>query len=267
MSKATLNQWKRQLALRHGYNVSRCTSNDMVRETVSYLRPQVDPLRLVRLGAEGDGGYLVPDDLKGIEACFSPGVNDQVAFEVDLMALGIPSHLCDASIERVPATLSGFTFEKKFLGLCEEGNFTTLCAWFARYASVDDAHDYMLQMDIEGAEYDVLNSTPRDVLRKFRIIVIELHHFARVFDPLVCQQIHTLLSRLARDFVVAHIHGNNHGDPVSNGTFEVPRSLEVSLLRRDRPWTESVSPSLPHQLDRPCVSHRPEVVLDRTTFL
>ena len=36
---------------------------------------------LIRLGNDGDGGYLVPDDLNGIEACFSPGVAGNVNFE------------------------------------------------------------------------------------------------------------------------------------------------------------------------------------------
>jgi hypothetical protein len=29
---------------------------------------------LIRVGPDGDGGYLLPDDLSGIVACFSPGV-------------------------------------------------------------------------------------------------------------------------------------------------------------------------------------------------
>ena len=37
----------------------------------SELREEID----FGIGGAGDGGYLVPDDLDGIEYCFSPGVN------------------------------------------------------------------------------------------------------------------------------------------------------------------------------------------------
>lgn len=40
-----------------------------------------DSKDLIRLGPNGDGGYLVPDDLTGIEACFSPGVCATSEFE------------------------------------------------------------------------------------------------------------------------------------------------------------------------------------------
>ena len=33
---------------------------------------------LVRLGGNNDGGYLLPNDLEGITACFSPGVDNKV---------------------------------------------------------------------------------------------------------------------------------------------------------------------------------------------
>ena len=46
---------------------------------------------LVRLGGEGDGGYLVPDDLDGIGACFSPGVSDVANFELAFANRGVKS--------------------------------------------------------------------------------------------------------------------------------------------------------------------------------
>jgi hypothetical protein len=41
----------------------------------------VTDVPLIRLGADGDGGYLVPDDLEDVAACFSPGVDDRASFE------------------------------------------------------------------------------------------------------------------------------------------------------------------------------------------
>ena len=36
---------------------------------------------LIRIGGSKDGGYLVPNDLSGIQACFSPGVSDLADFK------------------------------------------------------------------------------------------------------------------------------------------------------------------------------------------
>ncbi|GAA8254482.1 hypothetical protein HpDR16_05330 [Helicobacter pylori] len=35
------------------------------------------------MGAKYDGGYLVPNDFKGIKVLFSPGVGNESAFEED----------------------------------------------------------------------------------------------------------------------------------------------------------------------------------------
>jgi hypothetical protein len=48
------------------------------------LRPRSSPFQLLRLGGSGDGAYLVPNDLAGIAACFSPGVNNFKNFEDEL---------------------------------------------------------------------------------------------------------------------------------------------------------------------------------------
>jgi hypothetical protein len=62
------------------------------------LRPFDVGYELIRVGDFGDGGYLVPDDLSGIRACFSPGVSKQASFELDMAKRGIPSFMADASV-------------------------------------------------------------------------------------------------------------------------------------------------------------------------
>ncbi len=65
----------------------------------------IDPgIDLIRVGGDADGGYLIPDDLAGIEACFSPGVDTVATFERDMVARGIPCHLIDASVDGRPST-------------------------------------------------------------------------------------------------------------------------------------------------------------------
>ena len=56
---------------------------------VSSLHP-IDPgVPLVRIGPDGDGGYLVPDALDGIAHAFSPGVSTESGFEAELAERGM----------------------------------------------------------------------------------------------------------------------------------------------------------------------------------
>ena len=76
------------------------------------LRPQPSPVPLIRVGGNWDGAYLLPDDLKNIAACFSPGVSNTKRFEDELLdRYGIPSCLLytspsprDATLSRMPSS-------------------------------------------------------------------------------------------------------------------------------------------------------------------
>ena len=54
---------------------------DTALDVVEFLQPKPCPVPLVRIGGNRDGAYLVPDDLTGVSACFSPGVSNRKDFE------------------------------------------------------------------------------------------------------------------------------------------------------------------------------------------
>ena len=56
-------------------------------EVFELLKPKASKTPLIRIGGDSDGSYLVPDDLAGITACFSPGVNRIKYFE-DFLTTG-----------------------------------------------------------------------------------------------------------------------------------------------------------------------------------
>ncbi len=58
------------------------TIDDRRKLLADVLRPFDVGHPLIRIGAFSDGGYLVPSDLQGIKACFSPGVSQQSSFEL-----------------------------------------------------------------------------------------------------------------------------------------------------------------------------------------
>ena len=112
-----------------GISVSRCVDIQFVRRLVERLHPITTDKELIRIGGEGDGGYLVPDDLGGIVACFSPGVGAVASFEATLVARGIPCYLADACVAGPPILDTLIHFDKKFLGVVNDDRSMTLDAW------------------------------------------------------------------------------------------------------------------------------------------
>jgi hypothetical protein len=85
----------KNILLSRGYLLSTLASDNDVRKLLEKLAPHESDKQLIRIGGEDDGGYLVPDDLQGIEYCFSPGVGKTSKFEKDLSNRGIHSFLAD----------------------------------------------------------------------------------------------------------------------------------------------------------------------------
>ena len=197
---------------------------------------------LTRIGGFGDGAYLIPDDVSGIEACFSPGVENRKDFEDEVVhRYGMRAHLMDASSDahkfRTPLEEPMQTFRKKWLGPDESVEDTvSLETWVSDLEP--GSGDLALQMDIEGAEYPNLASVPLSVLKRFRIMVIELHGLAEIAtNPLAFwQEKGDGLANLMRNHVVVHAHPNNCCGSVTMDIFpfEMPKVLEISLLRKDR---------------------------------
>lgn len=223
----------------------------------------VDPgVPLTRVGGKGDGGYLVPDDLSGVVACLSPGVAETASFEEDMIGRGIPCHLIDASVAKAPLTSSLITFRPLFLGPESKPGWITLDDWIAEVAP-DGGSDLLLQMDIEGAEWEVLARTTSDSLRRFRILVVELHdlHLMGLRQGMALYR--HVFERLLEAFVLVHVHENNNEFPVECDGFDVHPVVETTWLRRDRLRESSgATSSLRHPLDQSCGDDLPDLPLD-----
>jgi len=224
---------------------------DNLRQFLSRIAPITTDHPLIRLGSETDGGYLVPDDLQGIDVCFSPGVSSCADFERDLNARGIKCFLADYSVEAPPVTGPLIVFEKKFIGTVNDSIHLTLDSWVARHASGAD-DNLILQMDIEGAEWEVLLSSSVALLRRFRIIVLEAHFMEQLLTATGFTLIKAAFDKLCdAGFEVVHAHPNNTMSPITYGEFVIPQVMEFSFLRKDRATHGTLTNSFPHPLDRP----------------
>jgi len=132
---------------------------------INLIKPYNLGYDLIRVGPSGDGGYLVPDVLKKIKTCFSPGVGNVHGFENDLLERGIKVFMADGTVEKPILLNKNYEFLKKNLGGHEDDKTTTLNSWMDSKETQDDL---LLQMDIEGSEYEVVNSLDELNLKKFK---------------------------------------------------------------------------------------------------
>ena len=231
----------------------------LARYRIRRLRPRSTGWPLIRLGAPNDGGYLVPDDLDGIVACFSPGVAGVCDFELDMAQRGVPVFMADASVKGPPKSHPLFRFEPLFLRAATGGDTVSLDDWVARHAPA--AGDMLLQMDIEGAEYEVLAAASPETLRRFRVIVLEVHRLQNLFAVRGHQGVMALFDDLLRDFIIVHAHANNHAAPTVEREVAISRVIEFTFHRRDRVRPGGDRVRLPHTLDAPNLTDRPDYPL------
>jgi hypothetical protein len=248
--------------LAQGIYVGNATPQRRLEALANHLRPVRTRHELLRLGGVHDGGYLVPDDLSGIAACFSPGVGAVANFEQDLKSMfGIPSLLTDGSVEGPPAGFEPLSFHRRYLGVVDNEQTITLDSWVRTWPGFASQADLLLQIDIEGAEYITLLGVSDEVLARFRVIVLEIHHIESWAHPLFMHIAEALFERLLARFHVVHSHPNNCCGIVQIGTFLAPRVLELTLLRKDRGPALGPCHQFPNPLDSANMPSNADLVL------
>lgn len=224
------------------------------------IQPQLCTHELIRLGANSDGGYLVPNDLSNLRSCFSPGVDDIASFEQDIYTLGIGSHLADYSVNQIPSGTSALSFTKKFLGANSYDQFITLEDWVNSLEPDAGDDSLLLQMDIEGSEYETLLSCPKYILSKFRIMVIEFHQIESWAQSDYFKIVDSVFKKLLDTHYVVHNHPNNAMGIVDLNGFHAPRVFELTFIKKTR--TKVIGKAiLPHKLDCPNVNYLPDIQL------
>lgn len=249
----------RDWAARQGYFIGTAAPQEAVTALLRRFWPVTTTLPLIRVGGAADGGYLVPDDLDGIAACFSPGVDVTATFEKDMIARGIPCFLADASVESAPLSDPLVDFERSFLGTIDEAPLTTMDDWVRRKGPASG--DLLLQMDIEGHEWPVLLSMSEQLLTRFRIMVLEIHGLPDAFNSSALEMFDSCMMRLNRHFHVVHSHVNNFLPATVTGGLSIPPFLEITLLRKDRADATGMATNFPHPLDQTNVPGLPDYVL------
>ena len=261
-AKLKIKHFVNEFFLGCGYNISKVTSKNDLRSFFEAIHPVAINVELIRIGGKGDGGYLVPNDLEEIKACFSPGVSSISKFEEHLAEMNIKSFMLDYSVDKPAVDNDLFIFEKKFLGNKNNEKFIRLEEWVNTNSSATESN-LILQMDIEGAEFTVFLDTPSSTLKKFRIMVVEFHNMHKLFNKESFQFVKQVFDKILMDFSVVHIHPNNDNPMISMGKFDVPPVIEFTFYRKDLVHHVDHKLTFPHPLDSPNIKNKPNIVLPK----
>ncbi|HEY1063022.1 MAG TPA: FkbM family methyltransferase [Daejeonella sp.] len=242
------------------------TNKQEVLSLIEKLHPKKTKKPLIRMGPNGDGGYLLPDDLENIEACFSPGVDQVSGFEEDCSRAGMKLFLADKSVDFPPINLpkEKFNFIKKFIGYTQNEDYITMDEW-VRQANLKEDSDLLLQMDIEGFEYFTFINMTLALQKRFRIIVIELHSLHKLWEEEFFKLASSALGKILETHTCVHIHPNNCCGVDNKRGVKTPRLAEFTFLRNDRGILDEYQTTFPNPLDFDCTT-KPTVILSKDWY-
>ena len=248
-----------------GYYLEKSSSRSEILDFIKILRPYSTEHKLIRLGGNYDGGYLIPEDLSNIKFNLSPGVGSRFNFELDLLKRGILSYMCDASISSISSELVGCKFIKKNIGPINKKNQISINDWI-QGINLSKDQDLILQMDIEGMEYETILSLSKQNLDFFRIIIIEFHNLREIKNKFFFKIVTSTFEKLLENFIICHIHPNNSCGINQIYDVAIPNGIEVSFIRKDRVKKKIYTKDFPHPLDQPSVKSMKDIILPKVWF-
>ena len=183
-----------------------------------------------RLGANGDGGYVITDT-SPYDLFMSCGVGNDVTFEKEFLKK-YPvqtSYAFDGTVAGLPEPVEGLQFVKKNISHDNSVDKTDLIEYLEPFKEI------FLKMDIEAYEYRWLQILPQHVLAKIKQIVIEFHFpFTDTsFGMSLAQEKMQILFNLSKTHTLIHLHANNCCGISIYDQCVVPNVFECTYVRND----------------------------------
>lgn len=215
----------------------------------------------VRLGSDGDGGYVMPASSKRSNTVLSIGIGNEVSFDNQMAELGARVLQFDHTIPDSPSKHPRIEFRRVGWGVRDEGPFLSLRSMMA-LLDWDGAKHPILKFDTEGAEWECLLDAATDDLARFEVLTGEFHDFQNLVNRDYFDKAFAVFSKLEHTHRVVHMHANNAGGMIMLGGIPFPRLLELTWMRKDAALFSGHSAEpIPGPLDRPNVPQLPDIYL------
>ena len=234
------------------------------------IRPKIDEIRTLlkvsqlpedgysRFGDDLDGGYVLSSEIRSRTNCISIGAGTNISFDSAISRFVGEVHLYDHTIQTLSQVApENVKFFQKGLGTKTVGDYLSLEDCVAKFPIESNL---ILKMDIEGAEWQILDADDLIDLSRFDQIAIEFHDFYKVTDEAYYRKVIRVLKKLNESHQVINVHANNWGkfEIVANVPFA--DVLEVSYISKLQLREENIlhNHSIPN---KPCNPFGPEVEL------
>jgi lipopolysaccharide biosynthesis glycosyltransferase len=157
------------------------------------------PNTLIRVGPSYDGGYVIADGFN-YDLFISCGIANDIRFEDAFLDIHkIQCVAFDGTIISFPSHRNTMKWIPKNIGYSNTETTTNLKEY------IQDKKNIFLKMDIEGSEFNWLDSMTETELDNFSQIVIEIHWPFDIYRM-------NMLKKLNTTHYIIHIHGNNYCD-------------------------------------------------------
>lgn len=215
----------------------------------------------VRIGANADGGYVLPSRALSTSVVVSIGIGDQVSFDLALANRGATVYQFDHTIEQQPLQHKNFRYQRKGWGPITSGDFLSLSSMISDIDWGQEKHP-ILKFDVEGAEWGALQSANQEDLDRFDIIVGEFHYFHNLISRDFHELVYSIFKKLSFSYAPIHIHPNNAtGVRLING-IPIPPLLEITWCKKamvnDNGFCRD---PIPGPLDFPNMKDRPDIFM------
>jgi FkbM family methyltransferase len=236
------------------------TSNlhfEAVKSIASELRVVDHENKLTRYGGDFDGGYVMAEPISRNLSILSLGVGSDISWDEEIGVNALAIHLYDHTVDRLPVEIDVATHFKTEVGSQSKPHSVTLQECISR---LPISNDYILKIDIEGAEWAVLDEVDTDLLDRFSQIVIEFHGLHEHVLSLKILQVMEVLRKLSTNHDVINFHPNNYGNFEIIGNHPVPDVFEVTYLRRNLVMSKRKEPQT--RVNSPNTSFHADIVLN-----
>ena len=209
----------------------------------------------VRLGPYKDGGYVMLEPGRDGVA-YSLGISTYSPWDMEMAERGFKVHQYDASIASTPTPHPNIIFHPYFIMDRDvlPDNARRLLPELTANGDWNQ-NNMILQIDVEGAEWEIFAAMGERALKKFRQIIVEFHGLAFDMRKLA------ILEKLRATHTPVHAHYNNYGQRfqyVNNFIYQ-PHLLEISYARNDDYIFTPCNNYFPTPLDAKNVQDKPDI--------
>ena len=251
-NKSYTDEYKHVCIIKKDTNWNNYNKSELNNFDYRILTTYKSPTTLIRVGPQNDGGYIIADGFD-YDLFISCGISNDIRFEDAFLDIhNIKCIAFDGTIQSIPHHKNNIEWISKNIGFSNTENTTNLKEYIKMNKKI------FLKMDIEGSEFNWLDSMTESDLDNFKQIVIEFHWPFDIYRM-------NMLKKLNKTHYIIHIHGNNCSGtiPIYNDNLpkiNLPEVFEVTYINKKLCNSlEMTEIQLPTNVDSPNNPYAPDI--------